>query len=102
MNSTLRGAPLEHARDSLHGAPLVDLRRRLNRLTEMTEAALIGLKQQLFQLTENERQEVSAFLLRLGRETDEWKRETARRLQQMVAGEQTSVDELRARLGHGE
>ena len=71
-------------------------------LTAMTEAAFIGLKQQLVQLTENERQEVSAFLLRLGRENDEWKRETARRLKQMAAGEQTSVAELRARLGHGE
>jgi hypothetical protein len=66
----------------------------------MTEAAFIGLKQQLVQLTENERQEVSAFLFRLGRESDEWKKETARRLEKMAAGEETSVAELRERLGH--
>ena len=68
----------------------------------MTEAAFIGWKQQLVQLKENERLEVLAFLLHLGRESDEWKRETARRLKQMAAGEQTSVGELRARLGNGE
>lgn len=68
----------------------------------MTETALLGLKQQLVQLTEAERQDVSAFLIRLGQESVEWKEETARRLDRMVAGEQTSVAELREQLGRGE
>lgn len=66
----------------------------------MTETGILGLKQQLVQLTEAERHEISAFLIRLGQETDEWRQETARRLDQMAAGEQTSVEELRNRLGH--
>lgn len=65
----------------------------------MTTTALLGLKQQLTKLSERERREISAFLIRLGRETPEWKKETARRLDEMAAGKQTSVEDLRKRLG---
>lgn len=68
----------------------------------MTETGLLGLKQQLVQLSESERHDISAFLIRLGQESEEWKQETARRLDRMIAGEQTGVDELRQRLGHAE
>lgn len=67
----------------------------------MTASALLGLKQQLAGLSERERREISAFLLRLRQESPDWKRETARRLKEMAAGNQTSVDDLRKRLGHG-
>jgi hypothetical protein len=66
----------------------------------MTATAILGLKQQLTKLSERERREVSAFLLRLGQESPAWKRETARRLKSMAAGKETSVSELRDRLGH--
>lgn len=68
----------------------------------MTTTAVADLKQQLTQLTDGERKEVSAFLLRLGQEGDEWKEDTARRLDEMQAGNQISVKELRERLGHAE
>ena len=67
----------------------------------MTAASLLGLKQQLASLSERERREVSAFLVRLGQESPAWKRETARRLKEMAAGRKTSVAELRDRLGQG-
>jgi hypothetical protein len=66
----------------------------------MTSTALLGLKQQLTMLSERERREVSAFLIRLGQESPDWKKETARRLRTMAAGKKTSVSELRERLGH--
>jgi hypothetical protein len=66
----------------------------------MTSTALLGLKQQLTMLSERERREVSAFLIRLGQQSPDWKKETARRLRTMAAGKKTSVSELRERLGH--
>jgi hypothetical protein len=66
----------------------------------MTATALLDLKQQLAKLSERERREVSAYLIRIGRESAAWKRETARRLDEMAAGKQTSVAELRKRLRH--
>ncbi|MCC5807923.1 MAG: hypothetical protein JJU00_16470 [Opitutales bacterium] len=68
----------------------------------MSSAKLLGLKQELTKLSEQERREVSAFLIRLGQESAEWKEETARRLRSMEAGEKTSVAELRERfVDHG-
>jgi hypothetical protein len=54
----------------------------------------------LANLSETERREVSAFLIRLGQESGEWKKETTRRLSAMASGKQTSVATLRRRLGH--
>jgi hypothetical protein len=71
-----------------------------NTLRLVTATSLISLKQQLARLTEKERQEVSAFLIRRGYDSAEWKRETARRLKAMDSGRKTSVAELRRRLGH--
>lgn len=67
----------------------------------MTATALLSLKQQLSKLSERERREISAFLIRLRQETPEWKKATAARLREMEAGKRTSVSELRQRLGHG-
>ena len=66
----------------------------------MTATALLGLKQQLTKLSEQERREVTAFLVRLGQEKSSWKKENSRRLDEMAAGKKTSTAELRARLGH--
>ena len=67
----------------------------------MSEVELLTLKQQLTKLSEPERREVSAFIVRLGQETTEWKAETARRLDEMASGKKTSLSELRDRVDHG-
>lgn len=66
----------------------------------MTATALLDLKQQLAKLSERERREISAYLMRIKRETPAWRKETARRLDEMAAGKQTSVEDLRKRLRH--
>jgi len=68
----------------------------------MTGSELLGLKQELAKLSESERREIIAFLIRLGQEGPEWKKETARRLNAMAEGRKTSVEDLRQRLTHGE
>ena len=67
----------------------------------MSGTELLSLKQRLTKLSESERREVSAFIVRLGQESKEWREETARRLDEMDAGKRTSVSELRDRIGHG-
>lgn len=66
----------------------------------MTATAFLELKQRASKLSEKERRQLSAFLIRLGQERSEWKQETARRLNAMAAGKSTSVAELRKQLGH--
>lgn len=67
----------------------------------MSEVELLTLKQQLTKLSELERREVSAFIVRLGQETSEWKAETSRRLDEMASGKKTTISELRDRIDHG-
>ena len=67
----------------------------------MSETELLSLKQQLTKLSEPERREVSAFIVRLGQESKESREETARRLDEMKAGKRTSVCELKDQIGHG-
>jgi hypothetical protein len=66
----------------------------------MTATALLDLKQRLARLSEAQRRDVSAFLIRLGQETPAWKKETAKRLDEMASGKQVSVAQLRKQLGH--
>ena len=61
----------------------------------MSDTELLVLKQGLTKLSESERREVSAFLCRLGQESNEWKEETARRLDAMGRGKKTSLSDLR-------
>ena len=49
-------------------------------------------------LPENDRREVSAFIIRMGQETESWRVETARRLDQMASGNVVSVADLRRQL----
>jgi len=67
----------------------------------MSEVELLTLKQQLTKLSEPERREVSAFIVRLGQETTEWKAETSRRLDEMASGKKTTLSELKDRVDHG-
>lgn len=66
----------------------------------MTATAFLELKQRAAKLSERERQNLSAYLIRLGQERSDWKQETARRLNEMAKGKQTSVADLRKQLGH--
>lgn len=66
----------------------------------MTGTALLALKQQLSSLSDTERREISAFLIKLGQDTPEWKKETARRLDEMAKGKKKGTGELRSELGH--
>ena len=66
----------------------------------MTATAFLDLKQRAAKLTERERQDLSAYLIRLGQERSAWKKETARRLNEMAKGKKTSVGDLRKQLGH--
>ncbi len=66
----------------------------------MTATAFLDLKQRASKLTESERKNFSAYLLRLGQERASWKKETARRLDEMGKGKKLSTAELRKQLGH--
>ena len=66
----------------------------------MTATAFLDLKQRASKLTESERRNLSAYLIRLGQERAGWKKETARRLKEMEGGKKVSVADLRKQLGH--
>jgi hypothetical protein len=61
----------------------------------VSDGELLTLKQSLTKLSESERREVSAFIVRLGQESLEWKEETARRLNEMGGGKKTSLSDLK-------
>ncbi len=52
----------------------------------MSATAMLQLKQHLSQLTERERQEVTAYLHRLKQESPAWQKEMTRRMSEMDAG----------------
>ena len=66
----------------------------------MTATSFLDLKQRLVRVSEAERRELSAFLVRRGQERPAWKKETARRLKEMADGKQVSVAALRRRFRH--
>ena len=78
---------------------LTELHDRLV-LAPITATAFLDLKQRASNLSEKERLNLSAYLVRLGQERREWKHETARRPNEMAKGQQTSVADLRKQLGH--
>ena len=52
----------------------------------MTAASLLHLKQEISKLSERERVEIAAYLHRLKQQTPAWKKEMARRLEEMDRG----------------
>ena len=52
----------------------------------MTAASLLHLKQEISKLSERERVEIAAYLHRLKQRTPAWKKEMARRLEEMDRG----------------
>jgi hypothetical protein len=60
--------------------------------------SVLELKQQISRLSPRQRNEIQIYLLRLKRDTPAWKRATAKRIKDMQAGKQVSIEELEARL----
>lgn len=66
----------------------------------MTATAALDLKQRLVKLSEPERREISAFLLRIKRESPAWKKEMTRRMKEMDRGKKVRLADLAKQLGH--
>lgn len=63
----------------------------------MSAAAVLQLKQQLSQIAEKERQEISAFLHRLKQGSPVWQKEMARRMSEMDADKKFRLTKPRVR-----
>ncbi len=66
----------------------------------MTATAMLDLKQQLSRLSEADRRQVSAYLLRLKHESPSGRREATRIMKEMDQGKKTKLGELAKQLGH--
>jgi hypothetical protein len=66
----------------------------------MTATAALEFKQRISKLSEAERREVSAFILRIKHESPAWKKETSRRMKEMDRGKKVRLTVLAKRLGH--
>ncbi len=55
---------------------------------------LLQLKQEISRLSQRERRELNAYMIRLRHERPEWKKETSRRMREMDAGKKVSIAEL--------
>ena len=66
----------------------------------MTATVMLDLKQRLGKLSETDRRQVSAYLLRLRHESPAWKKEMSRRMREMDAGKKVRLADLARRLGH--
>jgi len=60
--------------------------------------SVLELKQKISRLSPRQRKEIQIYLLRLKRDTPAWKRATAKRIRDMQAGKQASIEELEARM----
>ena len=63
--------------------------------------SVLEVKQAISKMSKQERREIQAYLIRLRHSTPEWKRATAKRLQEMKAGKFTTAEELEARIARG-
>jgi hypothetical protein len=62
---------------------------------------MLELKQQVSRLSERERRELNAYLIRLRHEKPEWRRMMAKRMKVMDQGKKLTVDQLQQRLARG-
>jgi response regulator RpfG family c-di-GMP phosphodiesterase len=60
--------------------------------------SVLELKQKISRLSPRQRREIQIYLLSLKRDTPAWKRATAKRIRDMQAGKQVSIEELEARM----
>ena len=63
--------------------------------------SVLEVKQALSKMSKRERREIQAYLIRLRHSTPEWKRTTAKRIQEMKTGKFTTAEELEARIARG-
>ena len=56
------------------------------------------MKQQISKMSKRERQEIQAYLIRIKRDTPEWRRATAKTVREMKKGKFTTIEELEARI----
>ena len=63
--------------------------------------SVLEIKQQISRLSSRERQEVQLYLLRVKRETPEWKKATAKKIRDVQAGKGVPIEELEARFARG-
>jgi hypothetical protein len=60
--------------------------------------SILQMKQQISKMSKRERQEIQAYLIRLKRDTPEWRRATAKTTREMKKGKFTTIEELEARI----
>jgi hypothetical protein len=60
--------------------------------------SVLELKQEITRLSQRDRQEVHAFLVRFKHESPEWRHSAARRIRSMKKGWGVTVEELKARI----
>ena len=65
----------------------------------MTATVALDLKQRISKLSEAERRDVSAFILRNKHESPAWKREISRRMKEMDRGKKIHLTDLARQLG---
>ena len=63
--------------------------------------SLLELKQGVMQLTQTERRELQAFLIRLRHETPAWRKAVSKRMREMDAGKKVTLAELERRMSRG-
>ena len=66
----------------------------------MTATVALDLKQRIAKLSEAERREVSAFILRIRHESPAWKKEMSKRMKEMDRGKKVRLTEFAKQLGH--
>ena len=60
--------------------------------------SILEVKQTLSRMSHRERREIQLYLLRLKRQTPEWKRATAKKIRDMQAGKATTLEQLEKRI----
>jgi hypothetical protein len=63
--------------------------------------SLLELKQKVSRLSQRDRAELQAYMIRLKHATPAWKRATAKKIREMKAGKFTTIEELEARIARG-
>lgn len=62
---------------------------------------MLELKQQVSKLSERERRELNAYLIRLRHEKPEWRRMMTKRMKAMDQGKKLTMEQLQQRLARG-
>ena len=77
------------------------MRENRPHLVIMTAPIELDLKQRLARLSERDQRAMSAYLLRLKHQSKNGRQDISKLMQEMDAGDKTSLTELATDLGHG-